>query len=1136
MKASILHLLPLLVLSAVASAAPETRHVIENGRAAPEKYYDERPAFLEQTFDISSEGNSSLHCRAEPKPGRVLLTRMNWLETKDFSQIAANGAISFDLWVDDASKIGSPSTAMGDLFEFTIGSRSNEKFVSWYVASSLLASGRWNTVRLVLRDGAPQLSSSTVNGVSISKGKDSCVTGGPATDWTKTDYNRWCIPSYGSAEIFLDNCVACVTDESKIPQKTVAFSRQELTPLSTSPADEDFLPPDVRKDVFFEQPDIDFNIIEGWTATFFDGDGQFYLSSKQGIRGVPNARIEVNCTGNEGRVRLVPPKPIRIDRAFDTIEAWLHGHYHYGVTLTANFREPDGQAFFIRGGDDTYGRGGRIFCSWMLYNNRGPRLLPAGTELVSLDIGPLAKDKPYLFTLDEIRFVKFDLSGPAPKFEHIGPMVKLPVTDSGSAPTTRTKVVTKAAQDGNAFVLEYRCAAVAGPRPKQAEAVRYIIEPKTGTFSDISVETAVGGRFRPAVESGPVLVYDGKIVDPVRDDGVKRTCLSARLDGDKVNVTWKFEAPAGSTTVRYVFRLMGKALAVEAETDSATVDQWLFGYADGLSAPKIVETPYMRWHPNILLDRGYFVSYLPDWYISNVSALPYLGANTVDGGKAWYSFKDTSKYAYLPRTDGSRFPLKERFYIAVSSDYDEVLPTVNNPPSPNKAVLKKCLWQLVNGTDFPAVKGYMQQAVSYGMTDVYFIWHASLWSGRGGRGPEPFIGRMRAAKEFEKHGGDAAIIDFFKWLREQGIRTGYYEGYNFLEPICDYFNHDWMAYSPDGNWRTTWVQAAHCKHWAFPEYCATVSKTRAEKYGANVIYMDGWTANNAFESSDYDHRYPEAGKMMDTIRAMACAYRNIREAVKGPVFSEGCGRHYREAGIVDGSYGQTYDETRQKPTPLFVNFQLLKTHELGGDLGMGPCPYMFSDKAYPPMEEYYNFVCTEIAFGNIGMQEPYHSVSPQAGLWPIRFLTYFMVQQLQEQYVMEPVAEILYFDGDKLIETSAAIARNVQLESRVYVRYRNGLEIWANCNPAGKTWAVERNGETFLLPKGGWLAAKGKELLEFSALVDGRRVDYSDGPNYTYCFPGDKEFAGYGVRASAGKYWIKHKQGRLAGKELTYPQ
>ena len=1135
----------------LALGAPETRWVIENGRAAPEKYYDEKPAFLEQTYDLTSEGTTSLHFRTEAQPGRVLLTKFQWPDAKDFSLIAANGVIGFDLWINDASKIGSPAEVMGNVFEFTIGSRSNDKFASWYIPSGLLVSGKWNAVRLVLRDGLPQLNNSSVNDVSLSKVKGAIVTGGADTDWKQVNYDRWNFPSYGSAEMYLDNCVAQSIDDAQLPKNVATFSRQELPPMPSNPKDEDILPPDVRKDAFFNKPDVDFNRIEGWTATIYDGDGQFYLSPRQGIRGIPNARIEAKCTGNNGRIVIAPPKPLRIDHAFDTVEAWVHGHYHYGLSLTVNFRDSTGQAYSIRGGDTTYWHGGMIFCNWTLYRNRdSSRLIPAGAELVSLEIGPLAKDQAYLFTLDEMRFVKFDLSGPAPKYEHVGPMVKLPVTDSGAAPVTKSKVTTSASQKENAFILEYRVPEQKGGRTYESygktiaeswttpeQTVRYIIEPKMGTFSDISVEVGASGRFRPAVESGPILIYGTTIVDPVRDGGVKRTCLGSKLEGDKLRTSWKFESPAGVTVVRYTFYLMGKALAIEAESDSATVQQWLFGHADGLLAPKVIESPYMRLHANFLFDRGVFVSYLPDWYFSNVSTLPYFGENKVEAGKAWYGFADSSRYEYLPRTDGSRFPLKERFYIAVSSDFDEVLPTVNNPPSPNKAILKKFLWQIAGngGKDLPSIKQYVQQAVDYGMTHIYFIWHAGFWSDRGGRGPEPFIGRMHNSETFSQYGGDDAAIAFYQWMREKGIRTGYYEGYNFIEPICDYYLYDWMAFEPDGNWRPTWVQAYRCKPWAFAEYCATTSRERQKKYGADVIYMDGWTANNAFASSDFDARYPEGGKMIDTLRAEACAYRNLREVIGGPVFSEGCGRHYREAGIVDGSYGQTYDVYRRQPTPLFVNFQLLKTHELGGDLGMGPCSGMFSEKAYPSPGEYYDFVCCELAFGNIGIQEPYFGLAPASQLMPMRFLTYFMVQQVQEQYVMEPVAEILYCDGNRMVDTNEALARDVQLESQTYVRYKNGLEIWANYNPAGKTWTVASDGVNYVLPKGGWLVKKGKELLEFSALIDGRRVDYSDGPNYTYAFAGEKEFNGCGLHVPAGKYWIKHKQGPLAGKELLYP-
>jgi len=198
-----------LLLPALAFAAPETKFVIENGRAAPDKYYDEKPALLEQSKAQASEGDASIHFRSpEEKAGRVVLTKFNWPDTVDFTAIAANGTVCFDLWVDDASKVGSSPDAMGDRFEFTIGSRSNDKFASWYIPSTLLQNKKWNKVRLALRDGLPQVAGSTVNDAPLTKGKDASVAGTKEIVWGQTNYNRWCLPTYGATDFYLDNCVA----------------------------------------------------------------------------------------------------------------------------------------------------------------------------------------------------------------------------------------------------------------------------------------------------------------------------------------------------------------------------------------------------------------------------------------------------------------------------------------------------------------------------------------------------------------------------------------------------------------------------------------------------------------------------------------------------------------------------------------------------------------------------------------------------------------------------------------------------------------------------------------------------------------------------------------------------------------
>jgi len=83
---------------------------------------------------------------------------------------------------------------------------------------------------------------------------------------------------------------------------------------------------------------------------------------------------------------------------------------------------------------------------------------------------------------------------------------------------------------------------------------------------------------------------------------------------------------------------------------------------------------------------------------------------------------------------------------------------------------------------------------------------------------------------------------------------------------------------------------------------------------------------------------------------------------------------------------------------------------------------------------------------------------------------------------------------------------------QVYVRYTNGLELWVNYNGAEK-WAVEAGGTRYVLPPYGWVARLGEEFLEFSAEVEGRRVDYMRAPGREYLDPGGVEMVMGRIRA-----------------------
>ena len=169
------------------------------------------------------------------------------------------------------------------------------------------------------------------------------------------------------------------------------------------------------------------------------------------------------------------------------------------------------------------------------------------------------------------------------------------------------------------------------------------------------------------------------------------------------------------------------------------------------------------------------------------------------------------------------------------------------------------------------------------------------------------------------------------------------------------------------------------------------------------------------------------------------------------------------------------------------------------------------------------------------MLEPYYDLPDDPHRYfEIALRGYYLLQQLQERYIMEPVAEIHYFDGERLVTSSEAILRGIYGENRLRIRYANGLVVSINMNWDGKHWLVEDGRQVYDLPPGGWLARQGDDFLEYSAVQQGKRVDFVDSPEYVY-------LDGHGSPVTANGYstthqFIKFKTGPRTGTEVRYPK
>jgi len=76
----------------------------------------------------------------------------------------------------------------------------------------------------------------------------------------------------------------------------------------------------------------------------------------------------------------------------------------------------------------------------------------------------------------------------------------------------------------------------------------------------------------------------------------------------------------------------------------------------------------------------------------------------------------------------------------------------------------------------------------------------------------------------------------------------------------------------------------------------------------------------------------------------------------------------------------------------------------------------------------------------------------------------------------------------------------------------------------GKPWTVEAAGRKFELPPYGWVIEKPGEILAYSALHDGHRVDVVQCPEYVYVNSGKHKFKDATVPAEIqGAIWLKRQ-------------
>ncbi len=881
-------------------------------------------------------------------------------------------------------------------------------------------------------------------------------------------------------------------------------------------------------------PLVDFEDLTGWGVECKNAEARFERTREEQIWGRHVGKLTYRGAGAAPEVRVLPPTPVAISNPFDAVTLWCYGN-NWGWATDPSTPRVGVSALFedASGGELSVPLGTVDWKEWFLLHKR---LAPPQIERVRtgakfkglLVTGGKNKDDRVLcfdnlaVFVEEFGALTFD---PRPERgismfpgqsagANTGPQrLPFPTRDQTILPVNLTAHftnTTSAAAGGavNGFVFTYE---------GEDGRLTFRLNPQTGTWSDIVAEwegrAGVGAppaenrmsRVQPCLDGG---VYLQTPTGPAPAERAEH--LGTRQTGSDVESRWRLGAGGVSAEVTYVYHLWNKSLVIDVLAPGGVVAEVRFGRVAGVSGlhPRLVTNPYYPaegGRPAVVVcgseDSPLFITGNADWYLSNGSIL--WAANAVSTNGVTYN----GGTRYVPLTNGKRNDCFERFFVTVSPRYEEVLPSIPNPPSPWRHITGTRLWRAHGASNREEDARYWTQVHRYGMTQMVVTDHETLWRDEG----ESFTFRTRAAPG---KGGDQGAYDYARLMQDKlGFVYGPYNNYTDFAPVNEFWSADLIARDPQNQLQRAWMRCYAPKPARAVEYCARLAPLIQEKFKFSTAYCDVHTAVAPWHRVDYDPRVPGAG----TFAAVFYSYGEImlhqKKAWNGPVYSEG-NFHSFYMGLTDGNYGQD-QSYRPAENPWLVDFDLRKMHDLGCNFGMGNMDMFYASAPQPrgtPEErdaEVDRFLAATVAFGHPGF------LVMEGGMGNA-LRSYYMLQQLHSRYCLTNAVDILYGTAEgQLVDTSRAVVGGAYQRSQVVTRYADGTATAANgsrterlrCEAFGRKLDLPPNGYS------GWTADGAIEVL--SGDLHGRRADYAVTPAYLYV-DGRGEFARFEKAAGNG--------------------
>lgn len=598
----------------------------------------------------------------------------------------------------------------------------------------------------------------------------------------------------------------------------------------------------------------------------------------------------------------------------------------------------------------------------------------------------------------------------------------------------------------------------------------YTYAPSTGTLDDFTVQVDQGRPFQPAVQGGAtvILTNHGQIQSLPARGGRP---LAVWRTGDTLNVDWSYDLPDQRLVIRWTFRILGKALAVTACCDDPIVSQFTLGDLGSVLLRRQFAVPYLAGHLTYLSAQHLFVHRYLDWTLSHASLCPQATAT------------------YSPKTDGTRNPLVECGFIAISPDLGEVLPNIPHPPSPYLGLLGPRImldiWGHHGGT-FAGDAENLRDLKDHGVDHLVIIQHDWQRYGYDVKLPDHYPANPR-------YGGDEGLRAFSQAARDCGYIWSLHENYIDLYPDAPSYDPTARVLVADGSPSKAWynpgtkVQSFGLKCTRALEFARQNSPAIHERYQTTAAYLDVHSCVPPWHQLDHEASQPMAAMARSKVRHDTALFQFERDTHRGPLFGEG-NQHFYWAGVCDGVEAQV--NGGEDHTPL-LDFDLLKLHPQMVNHGMGYYERWFRkgydsqwglESGSPKQMDQYR--AQELAYGHAGFLGNLVVDNVQ---WVAR--EHHLMHPVQRLYGTARVLDIAYEIDGRMVSASVAVVAGDTRRQRI--RYDSGLTLWINWRP--EPWTVECH----VLPQWGFLAL-GPDTRVSTSLHHGNIADYAECPAYVF--------------------------------------